>query len=168
MKTINNLLFVSVLYLLTSSCSTSEDPEAEGSGIGINSNKKTTGSMTANVGGNPWVSKTVSFKGGLTGALYDVSGFVNDQDRISLQFINTNNLVLNKYYDLDTKSSVANLNANVSYYLRGNNYMTKKGTFVITKFKTGEYIEGEMNLAVSNFIDKDILISDCKFKIEIK
>ncbi|HLO46283.1 MAG TPA: hypothetical protein VK175_18220 [Leadbetterella sp.] len=124
--------------------------------------------MTANVGGNPWVAKTVSFKGGLTGALYDASGFVNDQDRISFQFVNTNNLILNKYYDLDTKSSVENLNANVSYYLRGNNYMSKKGTFVITKFKSGEYIEGEINVAVSNFIDKDIQISDCIFKIEIK
>ena len=99
MKTIKKHLLVGLLFLLISSCSTSEDPEADGSSTGLNSNKKTTGSMTANVGGNPWVAKTVSFKGGLTGALYDASGFVNDQDRISFQFVNTNNLVLNKYYD---------------------------------------------------------------------
>jgi hypothetical protein len=142
MKIITKLILLGIITLISASCSKSNDPEA--SDVGVSGNKKTAGTMKAIIGGKAWEAKTVSFKGGLTGDLYDASGFVTELERISLQFVNSNNLQLNKLYALDTKITAANLNGNVSYYVNGNNYMSKEGIFMITKFKKGNILREKL------------------------
>ncbi len=168
MKNFKKLFFLGVFALFSASCSKSNaDPEPDDNGLTYT----VTGSMTALVGSNPWQSKTVNFQGGLfpnRENLYDVRGIIDDKEFISLQFTSLpSGPVLNKIYNLKNPALKEDLNANVVYFKVGQTYVTKSGTFVITKFKSQEYIEGEMNLTVSNFVDKDIFIGDCKFKIQI-
>jgi hypothetical protein len=162
MKTIKKLILLGIITLISASCSKSEEPEPDNTSSGIS---KVSGSMKATIDGKAWEAKTVSF-GGLS-ALIDVTGKIDDANIFSFQFVDTK-LELNKVYQFDLKNAEPNINGNLLVKVSDKTVFAKSGTFKITQYKRNQVIEGEMNAELSNYIDTDIKLENCKFKMEYK
>lgn len=165
MKTIKKLSILFLVTLFITSCGKIDITPDDKDDTGSSSSSKISGTMKGTLDGKTWQAKTISFGGPF--ALIDVSGKVDDSNSISFQFIE-NKLELNKTYQFDTKNGEANLNGNLLVKFNSNTLFAKSGTFKITKYKKGQVIEGELNAELSNYIDFDIKLEDCKFSMEYK
>ena len=162
MKTIKKLILLGIIALVSASCSKSEDPEPDNTSSG---GSKVSGSMKATVDGKAWEAKTFGY-GGIS-ALKTVFGKVDDSNIFSFQFVDTK-LELNKVYQFDLKNAEPNINGNILVKVSDKTVFAKSGTFKITQYKRNQVIEGEMNAELSNYIDTDIKLENCKFKMEYK
>lgn len=161
MKIIKKFILLCIITLVSASCSKSEDPEPNNTSSG----SKVSGTMKATLDGKAWEAKTVSF-GGLS-ALIDVTGKIDDSNTFSFQFVDTK-LELNKVYEFDLKNPEPNINGNLLVKVSEKTLFAKSGTFKITQYKKNQVIEGEINAELSNYIDTDIKLENCKFKMEYK
>jgi hypothetical protein len=165
MKTMKKLTFLFAFSLLVSSCGKlSIDPDKDDSG-GAASGSKITGTMTATIDGKSWKAKTLNF-GGLF-ATVTMAGKIDDENIISLEF-NETKLQTGKSYKFDPNNLEENLIATLVVQTGGKILFAKAGTFTFKKYKRNSVIEGELNAVLTNFIDADIELEDCKFSMEYK
>lgn len=129
------------------------------------SGNKVSGTMTAILDGTDWKAKTVVF-GGLF-ATQKINGQIDDSNLISLEFSDTD-LVINKTYQFDLKNLEANILGNLVVIYKGKNLFAKSGTFTFSKYKRGSQVKGEFSAELSNFVDTEISLKNCKFDMEYK
>jgi PBP1b-binding outer membrane lipoprotein LpoB len=144
-----------VLFFACSKSTAEEEPKPS------NTNSKVTGTMKGTVDGKTWTAKVVSF-GGLS-ALVDITGKVDDENTISLQFIDTN-LELNKTYQLNLNEE--NLSGNIIVRNNNNLLISKSGKFKITKYTKNKNIEGEFEGEFSDYINKNASLKNFTFNMK--
>jgi hypothetical protein len=165
MKTNSKILLLFVFNFIFSSCGKLfVDPDKDDSG-GSSSGSNVSGTMTATLDGKSWKAKTVSF-GGLF-ATVTMAGKIDDENIISLEF-NDTKVQTGKSYKFDMDNLEENLTANLVVQTGGKILFAKSGTFNFKKYKKNSVIEGELNAVLTNFIDSDITLKDCKFSMEYK
>jgi hypothetical protein len=144
-----------VLFLACSKSTPEEEPEPG------NNTSKVTGIMKGTIDGKAWTAKVVSF-GGLS-ALVDITGKVDDENTISLQFVDTK-LELNKIYLLNVKEE--NLSGNIIVRNNNNLLISKSGKFKITKYTKNKNIEGEFEGEFSDYINKNASLKNFTFNMK--
>lgn len=165
MKTNSKILLLFVFNFIFSSCSKLfVDPDKDDSG-GSSSGSKVSGTMTATLDGKSWKAKTVSF-GGMF-ATVTMAGKIDDNNIISLEF-NDTKLQTGKVYNFDLNNQQENLFGNLVVRNSGKVLFAKSGTFTFKKYKKNSVIEGELSAILTNYIDTDMTLENCKFSMEYK
>lgn len=151
---------MSIIALVSASCSKSEDPEPDNTSSG---GSKITGSMKGVLGGKDWIAKTLKFDG-LT-ALIDATGFENENNKISLQFVDTN-LKIDTIYQFTNPAKKENLNGNLIITYNKLPLFAKSGNFKITKYIRDKEIEGTINAQLTNYVDLNMSLTNLKFSFK--
>ncbi len=158
-KTISIFLIISVMISSCGKLDINPDDDDGGSATTV------VGTMKATLDGKAWEAKSVNFGGFF--ATIKVNGVIDDNNLISLELTDTN-LQLNQTYLFDNANLEDNLLATLVVKMGEKTLLSKSGSFKITKYKRNEIIEGEMNATLTNFIDADIELENCKFSMEYK
>lgn len=156
-----NLILIFAVVTIFSSCTKSSvEPDDNSSS---NGSSKVTGSMKGVLGGKDWIAKTLKFDG-LT-ALIDATGFENENNKISLQFIDTD-LKIDKIYQFTIPAQQENLNGNLLITYNNLPLFAKSGNFKITKYIRDKEIEGTINAQLTNYVDLDMSLTNLKFSLK--
>lgn len=156
-----NLILIFAVATIFSSCSKSGvEPDDNSSS---NGNSKVTGSMKGVLSGKDWIAKTLKFDG-LT-ALIDATGFENENNKISLQFVDTI-LKIDTVYQFTNPAKKENLNSNLLITYNNSPLFAKSGNFKITKSIRDKEIEGTINAQLTNYVDLDMSLTNLKFSLK--
>ena len=163
MKTKSNVILITILALVLSSCGKINISPDDDNGSS-NADPKISGSMKATLDGKAWEAKKLSFGGAF--ALIQINGSIDDDNLISIE-LDDSKLKLNNTYAIESEASKQEFQSLFVKY-KGDIYFGKSGTLKITKYSKGKTVEGEINAMLFDGLNPEIKLENCKFSMTYK